>query len=1136
MLIPQFIYRMKRIFLLTCLFSLLFTTSSLAQIVTNFYGRNTVQSDGYTGALYKVEIYNDQTHVTVELKPTKSKSRINYYSSRNTIIDCGSGVELPIVGFLRNGEIDTQPFSGTWGWSNVKVGESYRYTMVFAGRIPGGVTNFTLKDKGDYSGAHGFGFSNYTINNPDPCEHTGLTEYSIKARSDEDDDGIVGIYEGYNNNKYKLGVIKSGSSYKLVYLSGASRYPWWHVGDVKAVLRETATPGLYKADWYMRDKSVESNTYVGFDGGSMKVVIEGQDEDGYIKMYPTASSGRTSPGKASEWSGTGFALKNGYVVTNFHVVDGAKRIEVHGVNGNSSSNYTADVIATDKNNDLAIIKINDSRFNGFGTIPYAIKSQMVDVGEDVWVLGYPLTQYLGNEIKLTNGVVSSRSGFQGDVATYQITAPVQPGNSGGPLFDSKGNVVGIVNAGVPGAENVGYAIKTSYLKNLADSYSLSSYLPSNNTISTLSLKDQVKSVNNYVFMLICSSKAGSSYSSSSSSSYTSGSSRTGSSGSTSSGYTGSSSSSTTGSSSSSHSTSSSSPTMIDLGLSVKWADRNVGAASSESVGEFFSWGETKSKSEFKRDNYQWFKDNQYSNPGGLSDISGSSYDPAKSSFGGSWRMPTEAEIEELITKCTWTWTTTNGVQGYKVTGKNGNSIFLPANGEKTEDHTPTGSYWSSESNPSAAYFSYILHFEKGKKECVDDLRESFGAIRPVSGSKTQPKTNHRKADDAYALAVQRFSQNDFTGAFEEADKAIRIMPNGTAHYFRGYLALYYLRDYDAAKTSFSYCIKNNYRATESRLLYAHSLSRNDENDAAIKQYDEYLKEHQTKDEAYADAMYHRANAYSDLENWTASISDLKKLLECEGKVDFDYGTVYNNIAWAYLNLNQLNNAKEPIKKALKLNHNEGYIWDTDGELQYKLGNYEQCIISMNNAIAIYKADGDRDPSNSYYYRGLAKLKTGNLAGAYVDLEKASDLGVEKAAEELGKIDAATIDYSETGAYRNKITREISATGGGTNSKIVQIELTEESTIIYMSYTNTQYDTGGWYSISPDAYIRDKSTGKKYELLTAQNCAISPRSTSIAKGETATFTLVFPALPKDVSKIDFVESEDSTWKFYNIELK
>lgn len=225
-----------------------------------------------------------------------------------------------------------------------------------------------------------------------------------------------------------------------------------------------------------------------------------------------------------EWSGTGFALKNGYIVTNFHVVDRARSILVYGINGSMSSGFTASIVASDKVNDLAIIKISDSRFSGFGNIPYSIKNQMAEVGEDVWVLGYPLTQVLGNEIKLTNGIVSSRSGYQGDVATYQISAPVQPGNSGGPLFDSRGDIVGIVNAGVPGADNVGYAIKTLYLKSLVDRFSLSSVLPTANNISSLALKDQVKRVNNYVFLLICSTKgslgqtSNSSYSSKSSTS------------------------------------------------------------------------------------------------------------------------------------------------------------------------------------------------------------------------------------------------------------------------------------------------------------------------------------------------------------------------------------------------------------------------------------------------------------------------------------------------------------------------------------------------------------------------------------------------------------------------------------------
>lgn len=207
---------------------------------------------------------------------------------------------------------------------------------------------------------------------------------------------------------------------------------------------------------------------------------------------------------SAPWSGSGFAIGQGFIVTNNHVVDEAKTIMIKGVEGNMNNGFSAEVIATDKVNDLAIIRINDSKFNNFSAMPYAVHQRMADFGEDVFVLGYPLTQALGNEIKLTNGIISSRTGYQGNVATYQMSAPVQPGNSGGPMFDNKGNVIGIVVAGVPGAENVGYAIKTSYLKILIESAGLNIQFPANNTISTMSLAEKVKRVKNFVFYIECS--------------------------------------------------------------------------------------------------------------------------------------------------------------------------------------------------------------------------------------------------------------------------------------------------------------------------------------------------------------------------------------------------------------------------------------------------------------------------------------------------------------------------------------------------------------------------------------------------------------------------------------------------------
>lgn len=483
-----------------------------AQVTTYFYGRNKVQSKNETAALYSVAIYENNTRVTVELIPTKNRSRMNYWTSQNTYIIIGDNMELPILGFERreNGEtvVDKRPFSGDWGWSNVKKGEKYYYTMIFAGKIPPGMTNFTLKDKGTYSGAHGYGFSNYQLNNP----RTGgisWSEYTVKQNADNNNDGICGIYEGADEQGYKLGCVKQNGEYRLIYLGSKERMSWWQIGDTKAILRSSATGGFFKADWYMADKTSNSDCYIIFDGGSMKTIMD-KDETFFLKMYPTSSKNGNIVSEKEQWSGTGFALNDGYIVTNYHVIENAKSISIQGIKGDFVKKYKATIIATDKYNDLALLRIADSGFNGFGSIPYNIKTSVSDVGEEVFVLGYPLTSTMGDEIKLTTGVISSKTGFQGDVSLYQISAPIQPGNSGGPLFDNRGNLIGIVNAKHKGAENVGYAIKTSYLNNLIESSISTSILPSNNQIAGLPLTGKVKSLKNYVFMITCSNTGSSS--------------------------------------------------------------------------------------------------------------------------------------------------------------------------------------------------------------------------------------------------------------------------------------------------------------------------------------------------------------------------------------------------------------------------------------------------------------------------------------------------------------------------------------------------------------------------------------------------------------------------------------------------
>lgn len=491
----------------TFLLFVLFVNNVQAQITTYFNGQNRLQSGNKLVALHSISIYEDVTKVTVELIPTRNIARMNFWTSSNTYIVIEGGIELPILGFEKNvngkSVIERGLFYGNWGWDNVRKGERYYYTMVFSGAIPPGVTKFSLQDKG-VGGEYGYSFLNYNIDNP-RREISSWTEITVKSNVDNNNDGICGIYEATNDLGYTLGCVKQNDEYRLVYLSSKENMSWWQIGDTKAILRPSSTRGLFKARWYMADKTLNDNCYVVFERGSMKIII-GNDETFYIKMYPTSSSPKIEKPIDETWEGTGFALASGYIVTNYHVIENAKSIIIKGVNGDFSNQYHATVVAVDKNNDLAILQIMDEHFKDFGTIPYNVKIGNSDVGEDIFVLGYPLSSTMGDEIKLTTGVISSKTGFQGDVSLYQISAPVQPGNSGGPLFDNNGNLIGIISSKHRGAENVSYAIKSSYLKNLIDSSVSAAILPNNNRIAGLPLTGKVKSLKNFVFMVSCSTK------------------------------------------------------------------------------------------------------------------------------------------------------------------------------------------------------------------------------------------------------------------------------------------------------------------------------------------------------------------------------------------------------------------------------------------------------------------------------------------------------------------------------------------------------------------------------------------------------------------------------------------------------
>ncbi len=206
--------------------------------------------------------------------------------------------------------------------------------------------------------------------------------------------------------------------------------------------------------------------------------------------------------KSSSSSATGFALSsNGYIATCNHVVDGTKTIKIKGINGDFQTEYTARIMVSDQHSDIAILKIVDENFSDLGNMPYTFKNTNDAVGTSIYTMGYPLIETMGTEMKLTDGIINAESGFKGDVTTYQISASVQPGNSGGPLFDKIGNVIGVVNAKHIKADNVTYAIKSSILIRLFNSIPTPPDLPTNNKLSNKSLPEQAAEIRKFVYII-----------------------------------------------------------------------------------------------------------------------------------------------------------------------------------------------------------------------------------------------------------------------------------------------------------------------------------------------------------------------------------------------------------------------------------------------------------------------------------------------------------------------------------------------------------------------------------------------------------------------------------------------------------
>ncbi len=211
--------------------------------------------------------------------------------------------------------------------------------------------------------------------------------------------------------------------------------------------------------------------------------------------------GRSLNTNPAQVSGSGFLLtSDGYMVTNNHIVRDADSVYVQSAKGEV---YKARVVYTDQPHDLAFLQLcDDSAFRSMAPVPYSFESRPSDLGERVYTLGYPR-----EEIVYGEGYLSSGTGYRGDSTAYQVAIGVNPGNSGGPLLDEKGNIIGIISGKQTTAEGVSFAVKTNYLLEALNNIPTDSLkgqplrLNKKNTLANLPRKQQIKRMQDYVYQV-----------------------------------------------------------------------------------------------------------------------------------------------------------------------------------------------------------------------------------------------------------------------------------------------------------------------------------------------------------------------------------------------------------------------------------------------------------------------------------------------------------------------------------------------------------------------------------------------------------------------------------------------------------
>ena len=197
--------------------------------------------------------------------------------------------------------------------------------------------------------------------------------------------------------------------------------------------------------------------------------------------------------------GSGWVVSPGGIVTNAHVVNRMKTIYVE---NNKGEFFSAVAVFTDPQTDLALLKINDTAYKTMYNLPYSINKTNSNLGEQIFTLGYPR-----NEIVYGEGYLSAKSGNEGDSTAYQVSVSVNPGNSGGPVLNKKGEIIGIITSKNSTADGVVFAAKSKNIYKLLEAVKKAGdtstiKLPVNSGLKGLDREQQIKKMEDFVFMVV----------------------------------------------------------------------------------------------------------------------------------------------------------------------------------------------------------------------------------------------------------------------------------------------------------------------------------------------------------------------------------------------------------------------------------------------------------------------------------------------------------------------------------------------------------------------------------------------------------------------------------------------------------